>query len=221
MASSADTQPLVPPFRFATVEPGLYRSAYPTQLNFRFLRRLRLCRIVAVTPEPPVVDLEHWALASGVALEHHYARPNHDGRPAVAAELVARVLSRLVEADEARPVLLHCSDGSVTTGLIVAALRRLQNWAPPPIDAEFRRFAREGRPLSRVEAQFLERLDSPVVLPPRLASWLFDGSGRVPEGVRHPTMRLVGVGPGPKEERRAEDKETEDEGDGRERRNSR
>jgi hypothetical protein len=30
---------LIPPFRFAMVEEGVYRGAYPTERNFRFLKR--------------------------------------------------------------------------------------------------------------------------------------------------------------------------------------
>ncbi len=32
---------LIPPFRYAIVEEGVFRGAYPTEKNFRFLRRYR------------------------------------------------------------------------------------------------------------------------------------------------------------------------------------
>jgi tyrosine-protein phosphatase OCA6 len=42
---------LVPPFRFAAVENGVYRGAYPTLRNLRFLQRLRLATVVCISPE--------------------------------------------------------------------------------------------------------------------------------------------------------------------------
>ncbi len=49
---------LIPPFRFATVESEVYRGAYPTLKNFRFMRRLKLACIVSLIPEAPNADLK-------------------------------------------------------------------------------------------------------------------------------------------------------------------
>lgn len=48
---------LSPPHRFAMVNPGIYRGAYPVLPNFRFLSRLQLKTIVSLTPEPPTTDI--------------------------------------------------------------------------------------------------------------------------------------------------------------------
>jgi hypothetical protein len=37
--SDFTTPKLIPPFRFAIVEEGVFRGAYPTEKNCRFLRR--------------------------------------------------------------------------------------------------------------------------------------------------------------------------------------
>ena len=78
--------PLVPPFRFAQVERGIYRSAYPTLKNYRFLDRsccppvnrvstvlclrLQLQTIVSLAPLPPIEDLVEYAQTRGIELQH-------------------------------------------------------------------------------------------------------------------------------------------------------
>ena len=52
--------PLVPPLRFSQVEEGMYRGAYPSLVNQRFLTRLGLRTIVSLLPEPPTADLLQW-----------------------------------------------------------------------------------------------------------------------------------------------------------------
>jgi len=61
---------LVPPIRFAYVNPGLSRGAYPTLRNFRFLSRLQLKTIISLTPEPPIPDLVLFAEMAGIKLLH-------------------------------------------------------------------------------------------------------------------------------------------------------
>ena len=51
---------LVPPLRCALVEEGVYRGAYPSLLNHRYLARLRLRTVVSLLPEPPSSDLVAW-----------------------------------------------------------------------------------------------------------------------------------------------------------------
>ena len=48
MASPSSPPPLVPPLRFSLVEEGVYRGAYPSQLNLRFLTRLGLRSMVSL-----------------------------------------------------------------------------------------------------------------------------------------------------------------------------
>ena len=48
----AALHPLIPPFNFATVEAGIYRGAYPTLPNFRFLRRYVWSSAIAFQIEP-------------------------------------------------------------------------------------------------------------------------------------------------------------------------
>ena len=52
--------PLLPPLRFAIVEEGVYRGAYPSLVNLRFLQRLQLRTVVSLLPEAPTPDLLSW-----------------------------------------------------------------------------------------------------------------------------------------------------------------
>ena len=61
--------PLVPPLRFSQVEEGVYRGAYPSLVNQRFLSRLRLRTVVSLLPEPPTEDLLQWCELH--AVENH------------------------------------------------------------------------------------------------------------------------------------------------------
>eukprot|EP01095_Lingulamoeba_sp_RSL-Kostka_P000459 TRINITY_DN10738_c0_g1_i1.p1 TRINITY_DN10738_c0_g1~~TRINITY_DN10738_c0_g1_i1.p1 ORF type:complete len:101 (-),score=19.36 TRINITY_DN10738_c0_g1_i1:28-330(-) len=42
---------IIPPFRYSVVEVGLYRGAFPTERNYRFLKRLRLKTLISLIPK--------------------------------------------------------------------------------------------------------------------------------------------------------------------------
>jgi len=66
----------IPPFRYAIVEAGIYRGAYPTVRNFRFLDRLKLRTIISLVPSAPIADLEEYCTHSGIELIHRCPEPN-------------------------------------------------------------------------------------------------------------------------------------------------
>merc|ERR1711879_2465 len=49
---------LIPPFRLAIIEEGLYRGAYPQKRNLQFLKRLKLKTIISLLPGEPSEDLK-------------------------------------------------------------------------------------------------------------------------------------------------------------------
>jgi tyrosine-protein phosphatase OCA6 len=59
-ARRSEPPPLVPPLRFSLVEEGVYRGAYPSLINLRFLHRLGLRSIISLLPEPPAPHLVQW-----------------------------------------------------------------------------------------------------------------------------------------------------------------
>ena len=77
-SSKAALPPLVPPLRFSLVEEGIYRGAYPSLINLRFLARLGLKSMVSLLPEAPAPHLVRWCEENGII--------NHAERIAVPRE---------------------------------------------------------------------------------------------------------------------------------------
>ena len=133
--------PLVPPLRFSQVEEGVYRGAYPSLVNQRFLTRLGLRTIVSLLPEPPTADLLQWCELHGVDNHAVVLIPFKKDEVTLTHERAAELLHLLV-TPERQPVYVHCLDGVTATGTLIMCLRKLQRWALPPIVAEYTRFDR-------------------------------------------------------------------------------
>ena len=133
--------PLVPPLRFSQVEEGVYRGAYPSLVNQRFLTRLGLRTIVSLLPEPPTADLLQWCELHGVDNHAVVLLPFKKDEVTLTHERAAELLHLLV-TPERQPVYVHCLDGVTATGTLIMCLRKLQRWALPPIVAEYTRFDR-------------------------------------------------------------------------------
>lgn len=160
--------PMVPPLRFATVDEGVYRGAYPTLANFRFLRSLRLRMIVSLLPEQPSADLAQFCLHEQIA--HHYFPtekaaqnsylPSEKSEPTgLTVPAVAEVLKLMMLAENL-PLYVHCMDGYVSTGTVVMCVRKLQLWTSAAAQIEFGRFSRvRGEQLSEpapAKVQFID-----------------------------------------------------------------
>jgi len=134
--------PLIPPFRFCLIEDGLYRGAYPSLPNLRFLAKLGLRSVISLLPEPLAPHLQAWCSEHGVHSHFECVRPFKEA-VSITYERAA-VLLQLLVLPERQPVYLHCLDGIGVTGLLVMCLRKLLNWAPSSIIKEYMRFARDG-----------------------------------------------------------------------------
>ena len=161
---------LVPPLRFALVEEGIYRGAYPSLINLRFLQRLQLRTIVSLLPESPTPDLLNWCKTQGIR--------SHAERIAVFKDEVtltqdrAAVILQLLVLPERQPVYIHCLDGVSVTGTLIMCLRKLQRWTTAALYAENARFAGLGsdalgnKPIAHI-SQFVEvRLTAPTAARP-------------------------------------------------------
>jgi hypothetical protein len=94
------------PLRFSTIEVGLYRGAYPTLRNFRFLRCLQIKMMISLTPEPPTADLSEYCQQFGivnihipVAIYHLFVLPL----------MIHRFLGSILSILPSKPVLLRQS----------------------------------------------------------------------------------------------------------------
>jgi len=179
-------QPLRVPFRYAMIEDGLYRDAYPTLKNFRFLVRLRLRTVISLTPEPPTVDLQQFFRSEKIS-SHYVKVDKYNEAVTLQPRAVAEILQWLINADNL-PCYVHCLDGANVTGLVVMCLRKLQNYTLPFIFSEFFRFVREGV-FVPAEKEFVRNFGDnlTVNIPPNIPRWLWQGR-RIS---KHPSIRLV------------------------------
>jgi len=164
---------LIPPFRYAIVEPGISRGAYPTLRNYRFLDRLHLRTIISLVPQYPIVDLQEYCQHSGIELIHREVMAFSDEAAPLRPEEAIEIVELLIDTSR-HPIYLHCMDGTHVTGLVVMCLRRLQNWALGAAKAEARRFL-PLQIMEKVESKFIEGFEGDLNLPEVLPVWLWGG----------------------------------------------
>eukprot|EP00050_Salpingoeca_kvevrii_P010327 m.7707 g.7707 ORF g.7707 m.7707 type:complete len:183 (+) comp2791_c0_seq1:52-600(+) len=128
---------LVPPFRFSTVEPTLYRSAQPVPRNYEFLKTLGLKTVVALTPKEDK-EFRRFADDEDIVVRHLTVKQACENVTLLPEQ--ALLFLELVLNAENHPILVHCVNGTNTTGLVIAAVRKLQNISPAFAIAEFCRF---------------------------------------------------------------------------------
>ncbi|ESL05829.1 tyrosine phospatase-like protein [Trypanosoma rangeli SC58] len=161
---------VVPPLRFAMVEEGVYRGAYPTLRNFPFLRGLGLCTIVSLIPEEPTYDLSCFAAAENITLRHIRAE-RYKGEVQLLPTEMNEVLQLLINVEQ-HPIYVHCLDGRHVVGLVIMGLRKLQFWEVNCSHLEYQRFTRSVQD----EVAFIADYSGPIVVPMRIPSWLWRGA---------------------------------------------
>ncbi|KAG8343461.1 putative Tyrosine phosphatase family [Trypanosoma vivax] len=176
---------VVPPLRFAIVEEGVFRGAYPTLRNFPFLRTLGLRTIVSLVPEEPTYDLVSFAAAEGITIQHIRVERYKDDTQLLPTD-VGKALHFLISVDM-HPLYIHCLDGRHTVGLIVMGLRKLQQWDVNCSHLEYQRFTRSVQD----EMAFIADYSGPVVVPECVPHWLWDGSWLDSSGT--PKRLLTGI----------------------------
>eukprot|EP00050_Salpingoeca_kvevrii_P010328 m.7709 g.7709 ORF g.7709 m.7709 type:complete len:236 (+) comp2791_c0_seq2:52-759(+) len=160
---------LVPPFRFSTVEPTLYRSAQPVPRNYEFLKTLGLKTVVALTPKEDK-EFRRFADDEDIVVRHLTVKQACENVTLLPEQ--ALLFLELVLNAENHPILVHCVNGTNTTGLVIAAVRKLQNISPAFAIAEFCRFT-EDRVVLPEELQFVESLRAELQVPAHIPSWLW------------------------------------------------
>jgi tyrosine-protein phosphatase OCA6 len=174
---------LIPPFRLAIIEEGLYRGAYPQKRNLQFLKRLKLKTIISLLPGEPSDDLK------GFCKQHNithlpFAVGKMKDEVTVSPALVAQILETCISPQNL-PLFIHCLDGANITGIVVMCLRKLQNWNLSVSTTEFTRFTR-GHSIMSVESEFVEMFRSEIKIPLDIPNWLWQGDRQK----RHPTLKL-------------------------------
>lgn len=138
--------PLVPPLKFNSVQPNLYRGAYPREINFPFLQTLQLKTIVLLTPEPITAEsdpkLHDFAKSNNIKLVHLECAQSGKGKKRgvpMGYSTIVDALNIMVLRDLA-PMYVHCLNGGQVVSLVIACLRKVQFWSSIAIFNEFINF---------------------------------------------------------------------------------
>lgn len=155
---------LYPPLNFGAVEDGVYRSAFPTEINFHFLQSLNLKSVILLE------SIKDDDGRFGNFLEDFSIRVFHvdnsvsdsvRGFSPVAEEMVVAALQTLIDRAN-QPVLVTCASGKFLTGTVIGCLRKMQRWSLVSIFEEYRRFA--GPRVQQQHEQFIELFDTDLVV---------------------------------------------------------
>lgn len=194
MMSTRSVEPLVPPLRFSALQPHLYRGSYPRQINYRFLKRLRLKYIVSLTPEPitPETDgaLYEFAKQNNIQLVHiecgkEGGKRKKRGVP-IGYSAVVKALELMINVDYS-PLYVHCLNGGQVSSLTIACLRKLSFWSSVSIFNEFLVYTNS---INLHDRAFIENFIAEINVPKNKVQWIWTGLSKDIIG-SHPTLKFI------------------------------
>ncbi|EQC28392.1 hypothetical protein SDRG_13721 [Saprolegnia diclina VS20] len=164
----------IPPVNYGMIEEDLYRSGIPNELNFPFLERLNLRKIVYLAPEEPNPQLLSFVEEQEIELVVLGGNTKLESRrkawEPMSEETVLAALDILLDRSN-YPLFLTCHLGRDRTGAVVGCLRKIQQWHLSSIFEEYRRFA--GSKVRLQNEQFIELFDTDLVtIPTNPPNWI-------------------------------------------------
>jgi len=160
----------IPPLNFGMVEEDLYRSGQPNELNFPFMEKLGLKKIIYLAPDDPAARFMHFVEDQGIDFVHLGQHGRKTPWKPVSEEVVITALDIIMDPDN---YPLHIMDhlGRHRSGTVVGCLRKVQRWNLASIFAEYRRYA--GSKVRLMNEQFIELFDIDLVrIPNKALKWL-------------------------------------------------
>jgi tyrosine-protein phosphatase SIW14 len=114
----------VPPANYGAVLPGsIYRSSYPAEKNYEFIKDLKIKTILTLVPEPISPEYQTFMDSTGIQHFQVHIKANK-GEVRVESCEMSRAL-RLILDRTNHPILIHCNKGKHRTGCTVACFRRI------------------------------------------------------------------------------------------------
>ncbi|CAG8692788.1 13113_t:CDS:2, partial [Ambispora leptoticha] len=101
--------PLIPPFRYAIVEDEVYRGSQPKNLNFRFLKRLKLKTILSMIPGAPEQALVDFCKEQNIRIISLPVAKAKDNVTLNYSKAVHAV--QIIIEPTNLPIYIHCLDG--------------------------------------------------------------------------------------------------------------
>lgn len=195
MTADPQAELLVPPLRFTQLQPTLYRGAYPREINFRFLKRLQLKTIVALTPDPITEETDpHYCKFikdNNITVVHIECAPEGGGKrkkreAPMDYAVVVRALELMIDLDTA-PLYIHCLNGGQVSSLVIACLRKLSFWSSVSIFSEFLVYTNT---INLHDRTFVENFRAEINVPTNTVPWIWSGLSKDVVG-SHPTLTFV------------------------------
>ncbi|GMH26868.1 hypothetical protein Nepgr_028711 [Nepenthes gracilis] len=146
----------IPPFNFAVVDNGVFRSGFPDTANFSFLRTLGLRTIIYLCPEPYPEQNNEFLKANGIRLFQFGIDMSKEPFVNIPEDMIREALNVVLDVRN-HPVLIHCKSGKHRTGCLAGCLRKLQRWCLSSIFDEYQRFAAAKARVS--DQRFIELFD--------------------------------------------------------------
>ncbi|KAF2075497.1 hypothetical protein CYY_003189 [Polysphondylium violaceum] len=150
----------IPPLNFGMVGDDLYRSGQPNELNFPFLEKLQLKKIIFLAPDEPSPQFQNFVEDQDIELIHLGMDTHQNPWNPISEEIVISALKIILNPDN-YPLHIMCNLGRHRTGTVVGCLRKLQRWNLTSIFEEYRRFA--GSKVRLLNEQFIELFDTDLV----------------------------------------------------------
>lgn len=143
-------QSLIPPNNYGAVLPGcIYRSSYPEEKNYGFLKDVGIKTILTLVPEPLSPEYQDFMKDAGIQHFHVHIKANK-GEVRVESCEMSRAL-RLIMDRTNHPILVHCNKGKHRTGCTIACFRRILGLDPETIRDEYHTYA-------GVKARFMDEV---------------------------------------------------------------
>lgn len=168
----------LPPANYGAVLPGsIYRSSYPREENYEFLKDVKIKTILTLVPEP--ISPQYQAFMQEANIQHFqvHIRANK-GEVRVDSCEMQRAL-RLIMDRSNHPILVHCNKGKHRTGCTIACFRRLLGLDMDVVREEYHTYA--GAKARFLDEVFFENFDLNLVLwYARQAGWIASGPVATP-----------------------------------------
>ncbi|GMI69111.1 plant and fungi atypical dual-specificity phosphatase 1 [Hibiscus trionum] len=155
-SEAVDEHNLIPPFNFAMVDNGIFRSGFPDSANFSFLQKLNLRSIIYLCPEPYPESNTEFLKSNEIKLFQFGIEGYKEPFVNIPEDTIREALKVVLDVRN-HPVLIHCNRGKHRTGCLVGCLRKLQRWCLSSVFDEYQRFAAAKARVS--DQRFMELFD--------------------------------------------------------------
>ncbi|KAF7866944.1 hypothetical protein EAF04_005785 [Stromatinia cepivora] len=127
------------PLNFGVIAPNaIYRSSFPQQEDFEYLRSLGLKSIVTLVKKEYPPGFLAFIEAQGI---RHYVIEMQGTKKVDIPEHVMNQIMRISLDKENHPLLIHCNHGKHRTGCAAAIIRHVSGWDVESIVEEYKSFA--------------------------------------------------------------------------------